>query len=97
LGIADLFDSVIGGDSTAAHKPDPRPLLAAAAGCGADIDSLFYVGDSEIDAEVSRRTGAPLLLYTQGYRKTTPEQLAPFAQFDDFAELPALVARLART
>jgi phosphoglycolate phosphatase len=92
LGIAALFNSLIGGDSLGVHKPDPRPLLAAAAGCGALLTDILYVGDSETDSELSQRSGVPLLLYTGGYRKQPAEALHHALLFDDFSRLPALVA-----
>jgi phosphoglycolate phosphatase len=96
LGIAGRFASIIGGDSVGAVKPDPRVLQAAAAGCGARLDECLYVGDSEVDAEAARRAGVPFLLFAAGYRKSPIEALAPFASFERFAELPALVEDVRR-
>jgi phosphoglycolate phosphatase len=93
FGLADTFAAVIGGDSLPERKPDPAPLLRAAAELGAA--RALFVGDSEIDAETAERAGLPFALFTEGYRKSPPEALAHAARFRDFSELPALVARLA--
>ncbi|WP_095587635.1 phosphoglycolate phosphatase [Actibacterium ureilyticum] len=85
------FACVIGGDSLPQRKPDPAPLLQAFQELG-DGPNL-YVGDSEVDAETAHRAGVPFLLFTEGYRKTPVADLPHHASFDDFAALPALVAR----
>jgi phosphoglycolate phosphatase len=92
FGLAGLFPVVVGGDSLPQRKPDPAPLLAAAAGL--DGPALF-VGDSEVDAETALAARLPFLLFTEGYRKSPVSALPHAARFDRFADLPALVARLA--
>lgn len=90
LGLAHLFDVVIGGDSLAYRKPDPRPLLATFQALGADRG--LYVGDSEVDAETAHAARIPILLFTQGYRAKSIEDLNPRGSFDQFADLPGLIA-----
>ncbi len=93
LGLAPAFDVVIGGDSTPFRKPDPRPLLAA-------FDALggrgLYVGDSEVDAATARAAGVPFLLFTEGYRAASVEDLAPLHTFSEFASLPEIVSEAAQ-
>ena len=55
---------------------------------------VIFVGDSEVDAETARRAGVPFLLHTPGYRKQPVEALPHAAAFDDYADLPRLVATL---
>jgi phosphoglycolate phosphatase len=90
LDLLGYFDKIIAGDSLPTRKPDPAPLLAACdmSGKGPNL----YVGDSEVDAETAERAGIPLYLFTQGYRTTPVEKLPHRATFDDFANLPALLA-----
>ena len=92
LGLIGHFESVIGGDTLPRRKPDPAPLLASFAALGAD--GGLFVGDSEVDAETAQRSAVPFLLYTEGYRKTPVDQIENAANFGDFADLPALVARM---
>ena len=54
---------------------------------------MAYVGDSEIDAETAERAGIPFFLYTEGYRKTPVDQIPHTAAFEDFRDLPGLLAR----
>lgn len=92
FGLTDHFMGVIGGDSLILRKPDPAPLRAAAALFGKD--RVIFVGDSEIDAETARAAALPFVLFTEGYRRVSPEALTTAAQFSDYAELPALIAAL---
>ena len=86
MGIAALFDQVIGGDSLPRRKPDPAPLHA----CTPDI----YIGDSEVDAETASRAAVRFVLFTEGYRKTAVAELPHAASFTDFADLPTLIESL---
>ena len=90
LALDAHFPVVIGGDSLTVRKPDPAPLQAAVAGLGAR--DAVYVGDSEVDAETAARAGLPFALYTQGYRKGPVDAIPHARAFDDFAELPGIVA-----
>lgn len=92
LDLARHFQVVYGGDSLAVRKPDPAPLHAVVAGLGRA--RAIYVGDSEVDAETAARAGLPFLLYTEGYRKTPVHDLPHDAAFNDFAQLPGLIAAL---
>ena len=91
LGVSELFDVVIGGDTLDVRKPDPGALIAAAAGCGVSPDEIAYVGDSEIDAETSHSAGAPFFLFTEGYRKRPVGELEAQACFSEYAHLPGLL------
>lgn len=91
-GLARFFPVVIGGDSLAVRKPDPAPLLKAQIMLGGG--PALFVGDSEVDAETARHARLPFLLYTEGYRKSPVDTLAPIAAFDDYAQLPGLIRQL---
>lgn len=91
LGIADLFDVIIGGDSLGVKKPDPAPLQATFMGLGQDTP--LYVGDSEVDAETAQRAEIPFALFTQGYRKVAVDDLTHAYRFDSFHDLAAIVAK----
>ena len=86
----DRFDCVIGGDSLPQRKPDPAPLLKAFQALG--DGPVLYVGDSEVDAETAHRAEVPFLLFTEGYRKAAVDTLPHRDRFDDFTQLPRLVA-----
>ena len=44
--LGHLFETIVGGDDTERHKPDPAPLLLAAERMGVDPADAAYVGDA---------------------------------------------------
>jgi phosphoglycolate phosphatase len=92
LGILDCFGIVIGGDSLAVLKPDPRPLHAAIAALGST--TVVYVGDSEVDAETAANAGVAFLLFTEGYRRKAVFEIPHAGRFAAFTELPSALARV---
>ena len=91
LDLSKHFGVVIGGDSTAERKPDPTPLHAAYAGLAAPV--LFYVGDSEVDAETAVAAQIPFALFTLGYRKAPISDLPHAFAFDRFDVLTAYAGK----
>jgi len=57
LPIEHLFETVVGGDETEKHKPDPAPLLLALERLGAAPEEAAYVGDSPFDMQAARAAG----------------------------------------
>ncbi len=75
LDLARFFKTVIGGDSCAARKPDPEPLLACLKGMGVEAASALYVGDGETDVRTARAANVPVVLVEGGYTTTPVEEL----------------------
>lgn len=92
LDLAQHFDVIVGGDTLPVRKPDPAPLLQAVKQIGAE--EVIFVGDSEVDAETSRKAGVSFALFTEGYRKTPADDLPHAGRFSQFAALPALIDRV---
>jgi pyrophosphatase PpaX len=57
IPIEHLFEVVVGGDETEAHKPDPAPLRLALERLGAEPEDAAYVGDSPFDMQAARAAG----------------------------------------
>jgi pyrophosphatase PpaX len=55
--LGHLFETIVGGDETERHKPDPQPLLLAAERLGADPGDTAYVGDSPFDVRAAKAAG----------------------------------------
>ncbi|TVP71924.1 MAG: phosphoglycolate phosphatase [Rhodobacteraceae bacterium] len=87
LGWQGVFETVIGGDSLAVAKPDPAPLLAVLDGMALGRDEIIYIGDSETDAETAERANVQFGLFTEGYRKSAPEQIFHHFRFNDYRDL----------
>jgi pyrophosphatase PpaX len=62
IPIEHLFETVVGGDETKKHKPDPEPLLLALERLGAAPDEAVYVGDAPFDIKAAKAAG----LYSVG-------------------------------
>lgn len=88
-----IFDTVIAGDTLTKRKPDPEPLYEASRRLGRG--RVFYVGDSDVDAETAEAAGIPFFLFTEGYRHAAIEDLPHAVAFSDFHELPRLIREFA--
>lgn len=72
LGLADLLDRVIGGDTLERCKPDPEPLLAAMRHYGATAARSLMVGDSINDVHAARAAGVAVVCVDYGYNHGEP-------------------------
>ncbi|MGN6512117.1 MAG: phosphoglycolate phosphatase [Lysobacteraceae bacterium] len=59
---------LVGGDSLPVRKPDPLPLLHAAAALGVAPGDCVYVGDDERDIVAARAAAMPSIAALWGYR-----------------------------
>jgi pyrophosphatase PpaX len=57
LPIEHLFETVVGGDETERHKPDPEPLLLALERLDARPEQAAYVGDAPFDVKAAKAAG----------------------------------------
>ncbi|MGD1882613.1 MAG: HAD-IA family hydrolase [Paracoccaceae bacterium] len=94
LGVRNAFGALIGADTLPTRKPDPKPLFEAARRAGADPKRALLVGDSDTDRKTSAAAGVPSVLVTFGPSGEDMAALQPDALLDDFADLPAIAARL---
>lgn len=92
FGLADFFAAVVGGDSLPVNKPDPATLRHCLDLMGERV--CVYVGDSEVDAALAQNTGMPFAFFTRGYCHVPVEALPHSMSFDDFADLPRLLAQV---
>jgi phosphoglycolate phosphatase len=67
FAIADLFESVIGGDGPHPRKPNPEGLLAMMASTGAARERTLMVGDSGIDYETAQRASVRCCIVSYGF------------------------------
>ncbi|HET8892976.1 MAG TPA: HAD-IA family hydrolase [Gaiellaceae bacterium] len=91
--LGHLFETVVGGDETERHKPDPEPLLLAAERMHADPDETAYVGDSPFDVLAAKAAGMHAVAVTWGgiHDRAKLEAVEPDAIVDSAEELLAVL------
>jgi pyrophosphatase PpaX len=89
LPLEHLFDTVVGGDETARHKPDPEPLLLAAERLDVDPKECAYVGDSPFDIRAAKAADMYAIAVTWGgiHDRTKLEPEEPDAIVNSAEEL----------
>ena len=85
MGLADYFDVVVSGDTTAHKKPHPEPILHACRLFNVRPDRNLHIGDSENDILAARAAGSPAYCVPYGYNEGKPV---------DSADCDALVSDL---
>lgn len=95
IGLFDLgrfLSVIVTADDVALHKPDPFPVLHAAAMLELDPQRVAYVGDSPADVASALGAGAIAVAATWGVAsRIRLEEAHPDFILDDIRELPALL------
>jgi phosphoglycolate phosphatase len=91
LSLGAFFERIVGGDTLAFRKPDPRILTELAAMLGTPLDQAALIGDSEVDAATATEAGMAFVLMTYGYRRGPAEEIRCAAALDRFGALLDLV------
>lgn len=85
MGLADYFDVVVSGDTTAHKKPHPEPILHACRILGVRPDRNLHIGDSKNDIHAAHAAGCQAYAVPYGYNEGEPV---------DSADCDALVSDL---
>ena len=98
LGVRDLFDDVVGGDSPLPRKPEPAALLEMMRAADASAGDTLLVGDSSIDLETARRAGVRccLVSFGFGYRNMREPPSPDVWIADDAASLSDVIDQFVR-
>ena len=92
LGIRDDFEIVISGDTLPQKKPDPAPLLHAAAFFGVEPGRALMIGDSVSDVKAARAAGFRIVCMSYGYNHGEDiRECGPDAVIDEMTELLPLI------
>lgn len=92
LGIYDEFGIVVSGDTLPVKKPDPQPLLHAAAHFGVDPKAALMLGDSKSDVTAARAAGFQIICMSYGYNHGEDIRIyEPDAVIDSMVELSSLI------
>lgn len=88
LGMYDKFSIVVSGDTLARKKPDPAPLLHAAAFFGCQPGNALMVGDSVSDVKAARAAGFQIVCMSYGYNHGVDiRQADPDAVIDSLVDI----------
>ncbi|MGE5469184.1 MAG: phosphoglycolate phosphatase [Bacteroidota bacterium] len=85
MGLADYFDVVVSGDTTAHKKPHPEPVLHACRLFNVRPDRNLHIGDSKNDIHAAHAAGCVAFCVPYGYNEGQPV---------DSADCDALVSDL---
>jgi phosphoglycolate phosphatase len=92
LGIYDEFGIVVSGDTLPVKKPDPQPLLHAAAHFGVGAEDSLMLGDSKSDVTAARNAGFQIICMSYGYNHGEDiRNYNPDAVIDSMEELKTLL------
>lgn len=84
-GARDRFTTIVGGEDTASHKPDPEGILLTLTALGISGHEAVYIGDHVVDAEAAKRASVPFVGVLTG---TTDE--GEFREFPHIGILPGV-------
>jgi phosphoglycolate phosphatase len=88
LGVYDKFSIVISGDTLPSKKPDPAPLLHAAAFFGCRPENALMIGDSVSDVKAARAAGFQIVCMSYGYNHGVDiRQEKPDAVIDSLVDI----------
>ncbi len=94
LGVADLFGTIVGGQTLPVHKPDPEHLLETVRRLGYEPAQAVMVGDTNVDMTTARAAGIPVVAVSFGYAHDGAKNLAADVLIDEFSQLPAALKRI---
>jgi len=96
LGVAGYFSIIISGDTLPVKKPDPGPLLHAAAHFGVAPEAALMIGDSVSDVKAARAAGFQIVCLSYGYNHGDDIRDAhPDAVVDTMTEILPLLEQAA--
>ncbi|MEW6765217.1 MAG: phosphoglycolate phosphatase [Pseudomonadota bacterium] len=92
LGVYDMFETVISGDTLPVKKPDPGPLFYAAGWFHCAPFDALMIGDSISDVKAARAAGFNIICMSYGYNHGEDiRNYHPDAVIDSMVELKELV------
>ncbi len=94
MGLAPLFDFILGGEVLPRRKPDPAPVLYVCGRLGAWPSEAVMVGDSENDVLGGQNAGMASAFLTYGYYVGDPRAISPDVSFDAFPDFASFIMSL---
>ena len=91
LGVLELFDYLVGGDTFKKNKPDPFPLINICEKVNISQQDTIMVGDSITDLRAGYAAGMPVILVNYGYTDDKSIYEKADLVIDNFSELKNIV------
>ena len=93
LGLGNIFECIVGGDTLPQRKPDPAPLLYACEKMQGSMDQVIMIGDSRNDVLAAKAANVPCVALSYGYNYGEDlAQYEPDWLLDHFGDLPNAIA-----
>lgn len=93
LGEAQRFEVIVGGDSFAYHKPNPRHIISTIELAGGDLERAIMIGDSRADILAAQGADIPVIAVDFGYTDQPVQSFKPTKTISHFNQLtPELIA-----
>ncbi len=90
FGMQDEFETIIGHDEVAKHKPDPEGIFSACKAMGVGHDDVVYVGDSATDVLAAQNAAVYSIgLIFNAERKETLIASKPNKIIEKLSEIPS--------
>ncbi|HQT43813.1 MAG TPA: phosphoglycolate phosphatase [Halothiobacillus sp.] len=94
MGLLDLFETVIAGDTLPMKKPEPAPLIYAAGWFHIHPNEALMIGDSISDVKAARAAGFSIICMSYGYNHGEDiRNYHPDAVIDSMAEFPNWIGK----
>jgi HAD superfamily hydrolase (TIGR01509 family) len=87
-GLSHYFDIVVSSLDVEKPKPHPEPILKILDFFGIEPEECVYIGDSEVDFEVCRAAGVPLIAY-KNRALETDIHIESLAELKEVLKLPS--------
>ncbi len=88
LGLDDLFELILGGDSLEKKKPDPMPLLHVCQKLGISTNESVMIGDSKNDILAAKSANMDSIGVTYGYNYgESIKHYEPTVVYDKFEDI----------
>ena len=91
LGVLNLFDYLVGGDTFKKSKPDPYPLIQICEKLNVDTNDSIMVGDSITDLKAGHAANMPVVLVDYGYTDDTSIYDHADMVINDFEQMKTLL------
>lgn len=96
LGVHDHFHTIVGRDTLATQKPDPKTLIQTIEQAGGVPERSVFLGDSITDVRTAKAANIPCILVSFGYTVEPVTSLGGDLIIDHFDELDEAIAKVLR-